>query len=53
MKPIHKVKIEAYLADFVKIKFVEICRTKGISLADGIRRAIEEWSKHESNNKPN
>lgn len=48
MKPVSKSKIEVFLIESVKQKVQEICQEKGISLADGLRRAIELWVKHES-----
>jgi hypothetical protein len=43
-----KPKIEVHLTEDVKRKVRELCESKGISFADGMRRAIELWIKHES-----
>ena len=48
-KSTNKAKIEAYLVQSVKSKFETLCESKGISLADGLRRAIELWIEKESN----
>ncbi len=48
MKIISKSKIEVYLVENVKLKMQEVCQEKGVSIADGLRRAIEMWIKEET-----
>lgn len=43
-----KGKVEVLLVEPVKERFETLCAEKGISVADGLRRAIELWIKHES-----
>jgi hypothetical protein len=47
MSNIEKEKVEVLLAKPVKASFETLCRDKGISIADGLRRAIERWMKNE------
>ena len=47
MANIEKEKVEVLLAKPVKTSFEAVCADKGISIADGLRRAIEMWIKYE------
>jgi len=48
MNKVDKTKVEVYLVNPVKTEFQTICDKKGITDAEGLRRAIELWMKHES-----
>lgn len=38
-----KSKIEVFLVETIRTRFEAICVAKGISLAEGLRRAVELW----------
>lgn len=48
MSNLSKSKVEVLLVEPVKQRFEATCEAKGISIADGLRRAIELWIKEES-----
>lgn len=42
-----KIKVEVLLVEPIHQQFEAVCAAKGISIADGLRRAIELWIKEE------
>lgn len=38
-----KSKIEVFLVEMFRNRFEAVCAAKGISLAEGLRRAVELW----------
>lgn len=38
-----KTKIEVFLVEIIRRDFETLCAAKGISLAEGLRRAVEAW----------
>jgi hypothetical protein len=47
-----KEKVEVLLTPTIKASFEAVCKEKGISIADGLRRAIENWISHAANRQP-
>lgn len=45
-----KTKVEVFLVETIRARFDAICEVKGISNAEGLRRAIELWIKKEGKN---
>lgn len=44
-----KMKIEVYVPEAIKQELEALCETKGISLAEAMRRALEMWMDHAAN----
>lgn len=45
MNKIPKTKVEVFLVEIIRKRFDAICEAKGISNAEGLRRAVELWLK--------